>query len=201
MSAVDDLHNALDELLNPRMVRLGSSVLTVSSLLDQLQGAIEPSAGTTGTRSVYRPPAHLDVLALLAEIDLVTTAGLRQSGYRGRLDRARSWRIRAWSAYAPAWSVSAPDYLEHSIGDVRRWVSRGQNILVPDLQTVETRAQPCPACGNRTAMVWSENHGERVQRSALYLDKQAMVVYCRRCPAQWGASLWPLLCAVLEGRQ
>jgi hypothetical protein len=138
-------------------------------------------------------------MALLAEIDLVTSAALRQSGYRGRLDQTRSWRIRAWTAYGPRWSVGAPYYLEAAIEDARKWVQRADGILTPDPQTVETRAQPCPSCSQRTAMVWDPTMGERVQRSALYLDKSQMTVYCRRCPAAWGASLWPLLCKILEG--
>jgi hypothetical protein len=201
MAAVDDLYAAVDALLNPRLVKVHDQLsTTVPSRLDQLEQAIEPSSGVTGTGSVYRAPAHLDVLALLAEIDLVTSAALRQSGYRGRLDQTRSWRIRAWTAYGPRWSVGAPYYLEAAIEDARKWVQRADGILSPDPQTIETRAQPCPSCGNRNALVWDPVMSERVQRSALYLDKNQMVVFCRVCPAQWGASLWPLLCAVLEGR-
>jgi hypothetical protein len=200
MAAVDDLYAAVDALLNPRLVKVHDQLsTTVPSRLDQLEQAIEPSSGVTGTGSVYRAPAHLDVMALLAEIDLVTSAALRQSGYRGRLDQTRSWRIRAWTAYGPRWSVGAPYYLEAAIEDARKWVQRADGILTPDPQTIETRAQPCPSCANRTAMIWDPTMGERVQRSALYLDKSQMTVYCRRCPAAWGASLWPLLCKILEG--
>ena len=202
MATVDDLHEAVDDLLVPRSVDVRSGVVVlVPSLLDQLEQALESTSSRGGVAgNVYKSPAALDVLALLAEIDLVTSVGLRQSGYRDRLDQRRSWRIRAWTAYAPQWSVHARDYLAAAIADARHWVARGDAILTPDPQTVETRAQPCPACGHRTAMVWSEDHQERVQRSALYLDKAAMTVYCRRCPAQWGSSLWPLLCKILEGR-
>lgn len=171
------------------------------SLLDQLQEASEPSSGVTGTGSVHRVPAHLDVLSLLADIDKTLALGLRSVGYRSRLDlHPRGDLIRMWASHAGEWRAVHPEYLYDSIGVVRRWVTRANNILMPDPQQIETRAQPCPSCDERTAMVWSDDLGERVQRASLYLDKTAMAVYCRRCGVRWPAPMWPLLCAMLEGR-
>ena len=120
------------------------------SLLDQLQEASEPSSGVTGTGSVHRVPAHLDVLSLLADIDKTLALGLRSVGYRSRLDlHPRGDLIRMWASHAGEWRAVHPEYLYDSIGVVRRWVTRANNILMPDPQQIETRAQPCPSCDER----------------------------------------------------
>ena len=195
---VDELADAVAALIEPQIVEHEGRLMRLSSILDQLVEASEPSSGVTGTGSVYRVPAHLDVVALLAAIDRTAAVGLRRVGYRGRLDHSRADLIRMWASHAGEWRATAPEYLYDAIGLVRRWVTRATTILAPDPQQIETRAQPCPNCKSRTAMVWSDDLGERVQRASLYLDKVAMVVYCRCCGAQWPAPTWSLLCAVLE---
>lgn len=200
--AAADLRDGIDDLVNERLVELKPGVnLRMPPLLDQLVEAAEPSSGVTGTRSVYRSPAHLDVLALLADIDSTVNTGLRMFGVHDRFEgQTRSARLSMWAAKTARWRVHNSAYFDGAVSTVRRWVARGDAILTPDPQTVETRAQPCPNCGRATAMVWSDEHGERVQRSALYLDKQAMVVYCRCCHVEWDSTRWGLLCRILEGR-
>lgn len=197
-----DLRDAVDDLVNERSVEIRpGAYVRLPPLLDQLAEAAEPSSGVTGTKSPYRSPAHLDVLTLLADIDSTVNTGLRMFGVHDRFEaQPRSARVSMWAAKTARWQRANLAYYDQAVSTVRRWVARGDAILTPDPQTVETRAQPCPHCGRATAMVWSDEHGERVQRSALYLDKQAMVVYCRCCHAEWGSSLWGLLCKILEGR-
>lgn len=196
---VNDLRNAVNDLVRERSIVIRAGVTAiVPSLLDQLAQATEPTAGRDFVAGgMYRSPAHLDVLGLLSEIDAETSAALRAGGYQGRLDFGRRWRVQAWF-----WTARRhPGYQELALGHARRWVSRGELILTPDPQTIETRAQPCPVCGARTAMVFSEEHGEKIQRASLYLDKTTMTVYCRVCRAEWGMALWGLLCKILEGRE
>lgn len=199
MASADDLRDVVRELTDkiPTLLK-GHPDLTLPCLLDQLEVAREPSAGTTGTHSPYRSPVHLDVVALTEEMDRITTDGLRATGYTGRLDLPRSYRLKYWACHADRWMAQDQTYLLYAITTARTWVERAKAILSPDPQTVETRAQPCPQCSCRTAMVWSEDHGERVQRSSLYLDIPKQVVYCRVCDARWPAPLWPLLCRILE---
>jgi hypothetical protein len=195
----EDLRDVVRQLTDkiPTLVK-GHPDLILPCLLDQLEMAREPSAGTTGTHSPYRSPVHLDVIALTDEMDSVTANGLRDSGYAGRLDLPRAYRLKYWAAHADRWVHQDHVYLDYAITTARSWVDRAKAILTPDPQTVETRAQPCPQCSYRTAMVWSDDHGERVQRSSLYLDITKQVVYCRVCAAHWAAPLWPLLCSILE---
>jgi hypothetical protein len=168
-------------------------------LLTQLAEAVEPSGGHGGAvANIYRSPAALEVLALLAEIDRVTTHGLRASGHRERIPVERSDRLWLWSIRAHTWRSTSPRYLAKATRAAVSWRDRATAIITPDQQIVETRAQPCPSCGKRTAFVWSPELAERVQRPSLYLDKDAMTVYCRCCSAQWGQDLWGLLRRVLE---
>lgn len=173
----------------------------LASLLDQLEDAVESSSSRGGkAASVYKSPAHLDVLALLGDIDRKIAIGLRSVGYRGRLDSPRAQKIKIWASHAAEWRAVRRDYLHESIFDVRRWVTRGENILTPDPQTIETRAQPCPQCKGRTAMVWNADLGESVQRPSLYLDMATMTVYCRCCGEQWPSSMFGFLRRLLEDR-
>lgn len=190
-----ELTEAIDALIGPLVV----DGIVLSSLLDQLEDAAESSGGLgSGKGSLQKAPGALDVLHLLHTIDKYLHTGLRKSQYRGRFDRPRAELLRVWASHAGEWRAVYPDYLYTSIGEVRRWTVRARNILMPDPQTVETQAQPCPVCGERTAMVWSEDHGERVQRPSLYLDKDTMTVWCRCCNASWGPRMWTFLRKLLD---
>jgi hypothetical protein len=191
-----ELTEAIDALLCPQLVDGG---MVTSSLLDQLEEAAESSGGLgSGKGSLQKAPAALDVLGLLTDIDHHVLHGLRRSQYRGSMQRPRAELLRVWMSHAGEWRAVYPDYLYESIGQVRRWVLRARNILTPDPQTIETQAQPCPVCRERTAFVWSDDLGERVQRPSLYLDKDAMTVYCRCCHASWGPRMWAFLRKVLD---
>lgn len=193
-----ELTEALDALLAPQLVE----DVVLPSLLDQLEEAAESSGGLgSGKGSLQKAPASLEVLGLLAAIDQRLRVGLRRSHYRGRLDHPRAELLRVWASHAAEWRAIEPDYLYQSIGEVRRWVVRARNILTPDPQTLETQAQPCPVCGQRTAMVWSDDLGERVQRPSLYLDKETLNVYCRRCAATWGPRMWSFLRKLLDNNR
>jgi hypothetical protein len=203
---VDELAEAVAALLDPPAPELfevdwRAIGAELPSLLDQLEDAVE-SSNSHGSKasSVYKAPAHLDVVALLTDIDRTIAIGLRSVGYRGRLDLPRAQKIKVWASHAGEWRAVRPDYLHESVGVVRRWVIRGRNILVPDPQTIETRAQPCPQCKSRTAMVWNEDLGERVQRPSLYLDTSTLIVVCRCCGEQWPASMHAFLRRLLEDR-
>lgn len=193
-----ELTEALDALLGPQMI----NDVVISSLLDQLEVAVEPSGGSgSGQGSIYRSPAALNAVDLLGSIDRWTRQGLRRSQYRGSFERPRHELLRLWASHASEWRTIYPDYLYASISEARRWVIRAQNILTPDPQTIETQAQPCPVCGQKTAFVWSDDLGERVQRPSLYLDKDAMTVYCRCCGADWGPRLWSFLRSLLDSNR
>jgi hypothetical protein len=196
-SPIQALYGAVGDLVNTRVD--ADTGYAVSCLIAQLEEAAEPSGGTgSGVANVYKSPAALEVLALLAEIDRVTTSGLRASGYRARLPALRTDRLHLWQGYAGTWRTLDRDYLAYAIRCAVRWREQAQAILMPDPQVIETRAQPCPSCGKRTAMVWHPDLGERVQRPSLYLDKATLTVYCRCCDAQWGTALWGILRAVLD---
>lgn len=190
-----ELTEAIDALLCPQLV----DGMITSCLLDQLEEAAESSGGLgSGKGSLQKAPAALEVLGLLTDIDRHVLAGLRKSQYRGRIARPRAELLRVWMSHAGEWRAVYPDYLYESIGHVRRWVVRARNILTPDPQTIETQAQPCPVCGERTTFVWSDDLGERVQRPSLYLDKEAMTVYCRCCHSSWGPRMWSFLRRLLD---
>lgn len=173
----------------------------LAPLLDQLEDAVESSSSRGGkAASVYKSPAHLDVVALLTDIDRKLAVGLRGVGYSGRLDLPRAEKIKIWASHAGEWRAVRRDYLHESIFDVRRWVTRGENILMPDPQVIETRAQPCPHCKGRTAMVWNEDLGESVQRPSLYLDMTTLIVHCRCCGGQWSQQMHAFLALLLEDR-
>lgn len=173
----------------------------LTSLLAQLEDAVESSTSRGGkASSIYKSPAALDVVALLTDVDRKLAVGLRSVGYRGRLDLPRADKIRTWAGHAGEWRAVRRDYLHESIFDVRRWVTRAENILTPDPQVIETRAQPCPRCKGRTAMVWNADLGEAVQRPSLYLDMSTLVVYCRCCGEQWSQQMFGFLRRLLEDR-
>jgi hypothetical protein len=190
-----ELTEAIDALLCPQLV----DDMITPCLLDQLEEAAESSGGLgSGKGSYQKAPAALDVLGLLTVMDDYVRMGLRRSQYRGRTDRPRAELLRLWATHAAEWRAIRPDYLYEAIGEVRRWVMRAKAILLRDPQIVETQAQPCPVCGKRTAFVWSDDLGERVQRPSLYLDKDAMTVYCRCCNSSWGPRMWTFLRKLLD---
>lgn len=203
---VDELREAVSLLVDPQpLAGPGWCEVGVRSalppLLDQLVEATESSSSRGGAaRSRQTAPASLDVLGLLCTIDRWVAEGLRSVGYRGRLDSGRSVLVRTWASHAAQWRAVDRDYLYASVGEVRRWVTRAENILTPDPQTIETKAQPCPRCGERTAMVHSDELGERVQRPSLYLDKGLMTVFCRCCSMKWPPSMLDFLSRVLNDR-
>lgn len=199
-SPVTQLREALIKLTEPQLVEVDDRAPQVlPCVVDQLEEATEPSGGASSSRGdAYKAPAALNVISLLGDIDNVTSAGMRRCGYHGRLDQPRRRRMQAWGRATSRLPMTHFDYLADAAERTKGWATRAQQILAPDPQTVETRAQPCPNCGRRTAMVWSEDLCEKVQRASLYLDKNAMVVYCRCCPAQWAPHLWGLLARVLD---
>lgn len=219
LSAQTALQTAVTTLLRPSSVHIDrdkgpTETLRLPSLLAQLAEAAESSTSRGGAaRVVYRAPASLDVLGLLGEIDRETLWGLRASGdRRAWLSTGLGPQLRAWAALAPGWRAGTPMALRHSgraryaqnylldaAGRVQRWVTRTEQILSPETATFEAHARPCPRCGNRTAFVWSDELGERVQRSALFFDKPTTTVRCRaaNCGSVWGADLFGFLGALL----
>lgn len=170
----------------------------LAPLLDQLAEAVTSgsSHGRHGSNK-YRAPGNLDVLGLLMDIDKFTQDGIRRSGVRHRMPDRRIDRVRLWSGFQYVWRARDKAYFEQAETKAVHWVLRGEQILSPDRQQLETKAQPCPHCKSRTAMIWSEDAGERTQRPSLYLDKVAMIVVCRCCGTVWPAPLWGLLSKVL----
>lgn len=200
---VDELTEAVALLLDPQLPDplFDPSGHESPSLLEQLVEAAESTSNRGGVaRSKQTAPASLDVLGLLTSIDRWVATGLRSVGYRGRLDLERSVLVRTWASHAGQWRATNRDYLYASVGEARRWVARAENILTPDPQTIEPRAQPCPSCGKRTAMVHSDDFGEKVQRPSLYLDKAQMIVFCRCCDTRWTQQMWGWLRRVLDDR-
>jgi hypothetical protein len=175
----------------------------VRTLLDRvhwLEDAVEPSGGSGGAaRTAHRAPAALDVVTLLADIDGTTVTGLRACGYIARIDSSRSVRITLWSSGAQGrWRHMGPQYLDGARRHAVRWTERADAILTPDKQVIETRAQPCPSCGKRVAMVWHDDLAEEVQRPSLYLDTASLTVVCRCCGLVWDQTRWGLLRRMLE---
>lgn len=207
MATFRDLANPLDELAealaaliepptpDPLEFDWRAAGAELPSLLDQLEDAVESSSSRGGkASSIYKSPAHLDVVALLTDIDRYVLRGLRRSRHHPWLN-GRAELLRAWSSHARRWSE---DDLRESVGQVRRWVTRAENILTPDPQTIETQAQPCPQCKRRTAMVWSDEIGEHLQRPSLYLDMAILTVVCRCCGECWPSPMFGFLSRLLE---
>jgi hypothetical protein len=194
-AAVLGLTEALEALLCPQFIEN-----TVQpSLLDQLEEATEPSGGLgSGTANVYKSPAALDVVGLLRDIDGHLRAALRAANYGGRLQIPRAAVIRLAVLYASDMHAQQPTTVRELTREAASWAIRARTILTHDPQIIETRAQPCPRCGKRTVFVHSEELGESVQRPSLYLDTEAMLVYCRACSATWGPRMWSFLRRLLE---
>jgi hypothetical protein len=191
----------IDPDAKPGVYVAGAVYLTVAPMIEQLADALEPSGGGTGNApSNHRSPAALEVVSLLNEIDTTVARGMRLLGYRNTPNPDRGARLWTWGVMAVSCRASNQAYVNEAAKRASNWVERAREILSPDRPTLEPRAQPCPACGERTALVWSIEHGERVQKSALYLDKARMSVFCRCCPAEWGPSLWGLLAKVLSSQ-
>lgn len=191
----------IDPEAKPGLYVAGAVYLTVAPIIEQLADALEPSGGGNGNApSNYRSPAALEVVSLLGDIDITVTRGLRLLGYRGQLRPDRGQRLWSWGVMAQSCRTENPAYVRIAARKAEGWVSSARDVLTPYRSTLEPRAQPCPACGERTAMVWSIEHGERVQKSALYLDKGRMSVFCRCCPAVWGPNLFGLLASVLSSQ-
>lgn len=177
------------------------SPVPLDSILCQLEDAAEPSGGSGGAASnAYRAPAALEVLALLGDIDRTVHTGLRMFGHSGKFP-ARQASVQQWARLLSRWQPVVPAYFAESLRAVVLWTERAGNILTPDPQIIETRAQPCPKCGESTALVWHDELAELVQRPSLYLDKSSMVVHCRRCAATWGTTTWGLLRRMLDSQQ
>ena len=192
----------IDPEAKPGVYVAGAVYLTVAPMIEQLADALEPSGGGaySNAPSNYRSPAALEVVSLLDEMDTTVARGMRLLGYRGLPNPDRGARLWTWGVMAVSCRASNRAYVGEAATRATGWVERCREILSPDRPTLEPRAQPCPACGERTAMIWSVEHGERVQKSALYLDKARMSVFCRCCPAEWGPSLWGLLAKVLSSQ-
>jgi|SRR3954466_13098198 hypothetical protein len=189
------LTEALDALLCPQLV----DDIVQPSLLEQLEEATEPSGGLgSGKANIYKSPAALDVLGLLREIDTQLAMALRLANYGGRFTMPRVALVRLVIVNASVLQAKHPLALRALIPRVHQWAVRARTILTRDPQIMETRAQPCPRCGIRTVFAYSEDLGERVQRPSLYLDTEAMLVYCRHCGATWGPRLWSFLRTLLE---
>ncbi|MGH3600557.1 MAG: DUF7340 domain-containing protein, partial [Pseudonocardiaceae bacterium] len=131
---------------------------------------------------------------------------LRASGWRHSTDLGG--QLRSWARLASAWATGTPPMLRHSgtARDPRKyleaavplaesWVTRTHQILAPETATFEAIGRPCPHCGERTVFVWSPDHGEKVQRAALYFDKTRTTVRCRaeNCGAEWLPQMFEFL--------
>lgn len=198
---VIELHDALDALLCPQVVDSPYGPVVLPSLLDQLQEAAEPSGGTgSGRANMYKSPASLDVVVLLASIDKHSREALRRAQYRQRFDMSRTDLLRALQLVSGDMrqTSAGSELLYALICEAKRWSVRARAILTPDPQTIETQAQPCPVCKARTAFVWSDDAGEKVQRPSLYLDKDTMTVHCRCCSSHWGPRMWSFLRRLLD---
>lgn len=215
VAAQVSLQAAVDQLTRPQTVKIDREGVTeyvkLPPLLDQLSEAAESSTSRgAAAGSVYKAPAALDVLALLAEIDTETLWGLRASGDRRRW-LSLGLQLRAWAARAGAWRGGVPPvlhlnglrpfaaqaYLLCAADNAQQWVTRARQILAPEQATFEVQPRPCPRCQTRTVLVWSPDHGERVQKSSLFFDKAATTVRCRDCGAAWGADLFDFLARLL----
>lgn len=200
ISDLQRLNDALNELLRPQTADGPDGAVVLASLLAQLEEAAEPSGGLgSGRANVYKSPAALDVLGLLSEIDRAIARSLRLANYSRRLEQPRSDLLRALEACAAELRARHPQQLRVLVDQAQQWHLRATNILTPDPQTIETRAQPCPVCKKRTAFVWSDDLGEKVQRPSLYLDKDTMTVHCRCCHSNWGPRMWQFLRRLLDG--
>lgn len=200
------LESAVDQMTRPQRLTLDHAPklrIAQPALIDQLAEAKESSTSRGGavTSSPYTAPVALDVLDLLTEIGHVTLLALRSAGdRRSWSDDALGDQLRAWAAQAGRWRATDQGYLAYAAHAAQRWVTRAREILTPEPPTFEVQPQPCPTCGEKTVFVWSAEHRERVQRAALFFDKDRTSVRCRVdwCGAEWGPSDFEALHRALD---
>lgn len=185
----DEVRKLANELAVTHQHAVGGNAGQVPSLLQQLREAVGTggergrAAGRRGAPTPISPAAY----DLLAQIELDTTdLYLKASALMSTPEE----RIRALVALAGRWTE--PSKVAVLRRYLHQWVTEIQAALAPTrrLELVE----PCPACGERTAVV--EKDGEEVVCRALSVD-EVDGARCAACGHHWPPSHLRLLAGAI----
>jgi hypothetical protein len=185
----DDVRRLANELVVTHEQTVGENSGRVPSLLAQLREAVGTgsergrTAGKRGTPSPISPAA----LDLMEQIDLDSAdLYLKASALLSTPEE----RIRALAAIAGRWTE--PSRVAVLRRFLHQWVTEIRTALAPArrLELVE----PCPACGERTAVV--DKDGEQVVTRALSVD-EVDGARCAACGHHWPPSHLRLLAGAI----
>ena len=157
-AAVDDLHRAVGELVDPIKRLVGGTVLAGPSPYEDLLAEIPASTSGDSFRGVAksRPVVWVDALDLRIEIDS-RTAQLHPDG------QDTPQRLRGLAA--KRWRPQDTRKVRDAATEIASW--RVSIRALTDPERVKTISAPCPACGRRWH--YRQNAGETVRVPTLQL--------------------------------
>lgn len=185
-AAVDQLHAAVADLVDPIKALVHGTVRVAPSWYDQLVAEVAVSSGRDKIRrshAGWRSIVWLDAMLLADEIDTAVAAWQPQGG--GTPDRLRLLASRRWRPQ----DVKGIEQITEA---VKAWRLSVVGLLEPE--RVKTISAPCPACGSR--WVYRRQDGETVRQPALQLVAEKGCV-CQSCRTSWAPELYLHLCRLL----
>lgn len=189
------LDYAISALIDPKPQHTGTGIVWLDPLYEQLRDAVPGSKRDRTGVPTSQPPAWIDALDLLREID-TTVARWEPSWPQNPRDptelstpvtifRLRAIQSRKWRPHDGA-------DIHHKTNTLKTWVERITSLLANT--HVKHLPAACPACGKKT-VYRRDNAGDLVRQPALQITTQGCV--CQHCRTVWGPERFMLLAKVL----
>ncbi|GFG74739.1 DUF7341 domain-containing protein [Mycobacterium botniense] len=189
------LDYAISALIDPKPQHTGTRIVWLDSLYDQLREAVPGTKRDRTGIAASQPPAWIDALDLLREID-ATVAHWEPSWPQNHRNpaglstpvtilRLRAIQSRKWRPHDVA-------DIHDKTGAIRKWAERITNMLTDT--PVKHLPAACPACGKKT-IYRHDSAGELVRQPALQITTAGCV--CQHCRTTWGPERFLFLAKVL----
>ena len=170
--AVKNLRNAIHPLTQPTPHWNGGDPRFADPLYTRMREALTATSLRTGaTTTKSKPPARIDVLDWLTDIDQSTATW---NDHPTTTQRLQAIADTTWT----------PDHLEliHAITRrCERWTHTAKELLGDNPIIVPLHGATCPACNQRTA--YRKTAGETVRRPALEVGEHG--AHCHNCHTRW----------------
>ncbi|MCP3800341.1 hypothetical protein NLX83_13840 [Allokutzneria sp. A3M-2-11 16] len=191
---------AVDQLTQPVTARLVRDNGTITAavgpcLLDQLAEAVIPGMENTGGHATgSAPPASLNALSLLAEIETELKLALAALAEQAAPTLLR--QVRQWAGWAEEWRLQDADYLAYAADRAMKWVEQARAVLDPPRRYPLRLA--CPNCQTRFVQAWSDEEADFVRRDAVAIDPDKSLVTCAGCASSWSLDTAALMFNTLD---
>lgn len=185
--AVNDLHDAIAALIDPRPIMDGNRTLWNDSIYIELRKAIYGHrAGVTRQPSEPQPPVWIDGLDLLVVIDN-QTAKWQRNGIGPRhitVNRLHHIADRKWRP-------QDSDLITDIATRIKSWIKTYETLTAEERP--KSLPNPCPRCSEKWS--WRTVDGERVKQPALQVTTERCI--CLSCGATWAPSQFAFLARML----